>query len=181
MALKATICKAELNIADMDRHYYHLHALTLAQHHSETDIRVMLRVLVFALNGHEDLMFTKGLSTQDEPDLWHKSLSDEIELWIDLGQPDEKRIRQACGKAKRVRLYSYGGRSDELWWGQMQDKVQRFNNLEVYRIDETPFEAIAAMRAKSMQLNCTIQDGQVWFGDDNHSAEVSVTQLFPNR
>ena len=45
MALKATIYKADLQIADMDRHVYGDHALTIARHPSETDERMMARVL----------------------------------------------------------------------------------------------------------------------------------------
>lgn len=73
MALRATIYKAELNVADSDRHYYESHALTLARHPSETDERMMVRLLAFALNAHEDLVFTKGISDADEPDLWRKT------------------------------------------------------------------------------------------------------------
>src|SRR6056297_2009370 len=109
MALKATIFKAALNIADMDRHYYGDHQLTLAQHPSETAERLMVRLLAFALNASETLTFTKGISTDDEPDLWQKSLSDDIELWIELGLPNESRLRKACGRAQRVIVYAYGG------------------------------------------------------------------------
>ena len=108
MALKATICKAELNIADMDRGYYADHALTLAQHPSENDERLMLRVLAYALYAHEHLAFTKGLSDPDEPDLWQKDLTGAIDLWIDLGQPDEKRILKACGRSRQVAVHCYG-------------------------------------------------------------------------
>ena len=127
MALKSTIFKAELSIADMDRHYYGDHNLTLARHPSETDERMMVRLVAFVLNAHTDLEFTKGISTDDEPDLWLKGLSGEIELWIDLGQPDEKRIRQACGRAQQVLIYCYSGHGAEIWWSQIQGKLDRFN------------------------------------------------------
>src|SRR6478609_7781043 len=107
MALNATIIKAELHVADMDRHYYQQHNLTLAQHPSETDERLMVRLLVFALYASEFLTFTKGLSSEDEPDLWQKSLTGDIELWIELGLPSDKRIRKACGRAQQVIIYSY--------------------------------------------------------------------------
>src|SRR5680860_958910 len=117
MALKATIFKATLNIADMDRHYYADHQLTLAQHPSENDERMMIRLLAFALNAREGLEFTKGLSTDDEPELWQKSLSDEIELWIELGLPDESRLRKACNRSKQVILYTpYGGTRTSPNW-----------------------------------------------------------------
>ena len=115
MAFKATIFKADLQIADMDRHYYHDHALTIAQHPSETDERMMMRLLAFALHAHEALAFGKGISVDDEPDVWQKDLTGAIDLWIDVGLPDEKRIRKACGRARHVFIYSYAQRSAHIW------------------------------------------------------------------
>ena len=109
MALKSTIHKAEVSIADMDRHYYAEHSLTIAQHPSETEERMMVRLLAFMLNAHERLTFGKGLSTDDEPDLWHVDYNSDIRLWIEVGLPDERRIRKACGRSDAVRVYLYGG------------------------------------------------------------------------
>lgn len=116
MAQNATIYKTELSVSDMDRHYYETHKLTVAKHPSETDERLMVRIVAFALNAHEHLEMTKGLSTDDEPDIWQKSLSGEIDLWVALGLPSEKVIRQSCSKATKVIVYSYGGRTAEMWW-----------------------------------------------------------------
>lgn len=174
MALKATIFKAELNISDMDRHYYASHTLTIARHPSETDQRMMVRLLAFALNAHENLSFTKGLSTQDEPDLWQKSLSDEIELWIDLGNPDEKRIRQACGKAKQVLIYNYGGNSSDVWWQQIESSLDRFRNLNVVNIHDEHLDALSAMADKSMNLTMSIQDGEVFISNDTDNTQIRI-------
>jgi len=176
MALKATIFKADLAISDMDRHYYDNHSLTIARHPSESDLRMMVRVLAFALNAHEQLSFTKGLSTQDEPDLWQKSLSGEIELWIDLGNPDEKRIRQACGKAKQVIIYNYGGNSSDVWWQQTQSKLSRFNNLSVVNLTSEDMDALSAMVNKTMTLNMTIQEGDIFVSDDANSVQVAAVR-----
>ncbi|HXH71658.1 MAG TPA: YaeQ family protein, partial [Mariprofundaceae bacterium] len=116
MAINATIFKAEVQITDLDRHYYADHQLTIARHPSETDSRMMVRLVAFAFHAGEALQFTRGISTEDEPDLWQKSMSGEIELWIELGQPDEKRIRKACGRARKVIVYTYQQRSGEAWW-----------------------------------------------------------------
>ncbi|MEY3107624.1 MAG: hypothetical protein RIT35_1802, partial [Pseudomonadota bacterium] len=110
MALKSTIYKADCQIANIDKGYYQPHNLTIALHPSETEERMMVRLLAFLLNANEYLQFTKGLSADDDPDLWQKSLTDDIELWIDIGMPDEKRIRKACSKTDNVIIYSYGGR-----------------------------------------------------------------------
>lgn len=173
MALKATIFKAEVQIADLDRHYYQTHPLTIARHPSETDERMMIRLLAFALNAHDQLTFTKGLSTDDEPDLWQKSYSDEIELWIDLGQPDEKRIRKACGRAREVILFNYGGRTADIWWEQQQSKLARFNNLTIFNLEEASTKALADMAERNMQISCTIQDGHIIFSDDSRSVEIT--------
>lgn len=162
MALSSTIFKANLQISDMDRHYYEEHQLTLARHPSETDERMMVRLLAFALHADEQLSFTKGLCDDEEPALWQKSLSDEIELWVDVGQPDERRVRKACSRATRVCIYLYGGRNAELWWQRNVNKLQRFENLTVLEIPEETCDELVSLVQRSMQLQCTIQDGEVW-------------------
>lgn len=165
MALTATVFKAELQIADMDRGYYADHALTIARHPSETDERMMVRVLAFALHAAENLCFTKGLCADDEPDLWQKSLTDEIEVWIDVGLPDEKRIRKACNRSGQVWLYAYGGRSAQLWWDKTGESLKRFSNLRVMNLSQTATKALAELAERTMRLQCTIQEGQVWLGN----------------
>jgi len=177
MALKATVFKANLQIADMDRHYYHDHSLTIARHPSETDERMMMRVLAFALHAHEALVFGKGLSTDDEPALWQKDLTGAVELWIDVGLPDEKDIRKACGRATRVIIYSYGGRSADLWWWQNRGKLERLKNLTVINLPATTTQALATLAQRTMQLQCTVQDGEVWLADDNERIEVERVML----
>lgn len=169
MALKATVYKAELQIADMDRGYYATHNLTLARHPSETDARLLLRVLAFARHAHAELGFTKGLSTDDEPDLWQKDLTGNIELWIELGQPDEKRLRKACGRARQVVVYCHSGHSAELWREKTGADLQRFANLQVINIPADTAQALERLAQRSMQLQCTIQDGQIWLGDTETS------------
>ena len=172
MTLKATIFKAELHIADMERGYYHNHALIVARHPSETDERMMVRLLAFALNAHETLAFGAGLSSDDEPDLWRKDLTGGIETWIDVGLPDEKRIRKACGRADKVFVYSYGGHAAELWWQQVGDKLARSHNLTVIVLPQAGTRALAGLAARNMQLQVTIQDGQVWVADDRESVQL---------
>ena len=180
MALKATVFKAYLQIADMDRNYYHDHSLIIARHPSETDERMMVRLVAFALHADEALAFGKGLSTDDEPALWQKDLTGAIELWIDVGMPDEKDIRKACGRAARVIIYSYGGRSADLWWEQNRGKLERIKNLAVINLPATTTQALAQLAQRTMHLQCTIQDGQLWLADDDGRVEVTpVTLKFP--
>jgi len=164
----------------MDRNYYHDHALTIARHPSENDERMMLRILAFALNAHERLSFTKGLSKDDEPDLWQKSLSDEIELWIDLGQPDERRIRRACGRASEVIIYTYKRSGAEAWRRRMQGKLQRFSNLRVFNIDDAAVASLAGFSRRTMQLQFTIADGVTLLSDGENSLEITPAIMAPN-
>ncbi|HHJ19769.1 MAG TPA: YaeQ family protein [Gammaproteobacteria bacterium] len=177
MAIKSTIYKANLQMTDLDRGYYQGHNLTLALHPSETEQRMMLRLLAFALHADEALTFTKGISTEDEPDLWQKNLSNDIEYWIDLGQPDEKRIRRACGRARQVLIYSYNERSTEPWWSQNRAKLQRFDNLSVIQIKDASSQQLTELAERSMRLQCTIQDGQVWFANDAVNIEIEMEKL----
>ncbi|WP_375170559.1 YaeQ family protein [Marinobacter sp.] len=172
MALKATIFKATLNIADMDRHYYADHHLTLARHPSETDERMMIRLLAFALNANEHLEFTKGLSTDDEPELWQKSLSDEIELWIELGLPEESRLRKACNRAQKVVLYTYGGRAVPVWWDKHHHKLSRFDNLTVINLPQEATEALAELAQRNMHIQVTIQDGVIGVADETRHVQL---------
>jgi len=174
MAIKSTIYKAQLDIADMDRHYYQSHSLTLAQHPSETSQRMMLRLAIFALHANESLSFTKGISTADEPDLWQKSLIDDIELWIDIGQITEERIRKACHKSQKVIIYSYETNSTQPWWKKTANKVMRFNNLTVYQLN---CPDLAHMIQRNMNLQYTIEDGLMYISDGQQSIECTRTQL----
>lgn len=179
MALKATIYKAAVNIADMNRHYYADHDLTIARHPSESDERAMLRLLAWSLHASAELLFTRGISTDDEPDIWQKNLSGEIETWIELGQPDEKRLRKACGRARQVFIYNYGSRTSDIWWQQYQDKVQRFNNLHIYRIPPEATELVKLID-KTMKLHCVIQDQQISIGNDKENLTLEISQRFPH-
>jgi uncharacterized protein YaeQ len=172
MAIKSTIFKADLQIADMERHYYQDHALTLARHPSETDERLMVRLLAFALHAHEHLEFGQGMTADDEADLWLKDLTGAIELWIDVGLPDEKLIRKACGRSSQVIVYTYGGRTADMWFTQNSKPFERLNNLTVINLPTETTRAIAKLAQRTMQLQCTIQDGHAWLSDGNESADV---------
>ena len=176
MALSATIYKVSLSVADMERQYYQQHELVMAMHPSENELRFMVRVIAFALNAHEQLVFTKGLSTDDEPEVWQKSLSDVIELWIDFGQVDEKRIRKACGRAKQVILYTYQTRKAKIWWEKARQNLARHDNLTVYHIDA---EGAEVLISRNMQLQCNIDEGSVTLSNDDHHLAIEVTRYKP--
>ena len=177
MALKATIFKAELQIADMDRGYYGGHTLTLARHPSETDERMMVRLLAFALFADEHLEFGRGLSTEDEPALWLKDLTGAVKLWIEVGLPDERELRKACGRADRVVVLCYGGRGADLWWNQNRDKLERLRNLDVMNLPAATTQALAGLARRNMSLQCTIQDGQAWLTDGPGTVHIEPGRL----
>lgn len=171
MALKATIYKADISIADMDRNYYGDHALTIARHPSETEERVMIRVLAFALHASDALTFTKGMFDTDEPDLWEKDMTGAIRTWIEVGQPDDKRLLKACGRAENVVVYSYSAASP-IWYKGLASRVDRARNLAIVNIPAETSAALERMAKRGMQLQCTIQDGQVWLTDGADTVQV---------
>lgn len=172
MALKATIFKVALQIADVDRNYYADHALTIARHPSEIDERMMVRLLAFALHASESLEIARGLSTDDEPALWQRDLTGAIELWIDVGQPDERRIRRACGRAAQVVVYSYSGHGADIWWNQVSAEIGGIRNLCVTNLTAGTGPALAQLAERNMKLQCTIQDGHVWVGNGTHAVQI---------
>jgi len=173
MAKSATIFKIELQISDLDRAYYQTHDLTVACHPSETAQRMMVRVLAFALYANERLTFTKGLCADDEPELWDKDYSDQIQVWIDLGQPDEKRIKKALGRSKQVVIFTYGGNKSRTWWSQNQATLEKVKNLEIIHIKADDFDALSGLVARTMNLQCTIQEGEVWLSSPEHNITLN--------
>lgn len=181
MALKSTIYKAALQIADMDRQVYREHALTLALHPSETEERLMVRLLAFALqlpavDSQGELVFARGLSDSDEPDLWRRDLTGELKQWIEVGQPDERRLQRACSRADRVVLYCYSAAAP-IWWNGLRGKLTRLRNLDVWRLDAPQSQALAALADRSMQLQVTVQDGRAWVHAGAGSVELQPIRL----
>lgn len=183
MALKATIYKAELQLADMDRSVYADHQLTIARHPSEADERMMIRLLAFALNApadnhHGALDFAKDLWDVDEPSLWQKDLTGQIVQWIDVGQPDDKRILRASPRSERLAVYSFS-HSTPIWWNGIASKISRARNVSVWQVPAEQSQALAALAQRTMRLQVTVQDGAVWVGDGTRSVEIAPQRLNP--
>ncbi|HQR98953.1 MULTISPECIES: YaeQ family protein [unclassified Polaromonas] len=181
MALKATIYKAQLAIADMDRGVYADHNVTIARHPSEADERMMIRLLAYALNVTADdnkgkLEFAKDLWDVDEAALWHKDYTDQILHWIDVGQPDDKRLMRAAGRAERVTVYSFAS-STPVWWKTIESKLTRAANLVVWQIEAAQSQALARLANRTIQLQVTIQDGTVWMSTGSESVEITPIRL----
>ncbi len=177
MAIKPTIFKIALQISDMDRHYYGDHAVTIARHASETDERMMMRVLAFCCHAQEHLLFAGGLSEADEPDVWLKDLTGTIQLWIDVGLPEEKRLLKACGRAQQVVIYAYGGHGVQIWWDNLSARTKRLKNLRLFSVAQSSSQALARLTARTMNLSCTIQDGSLWISNATDSVLVDYAPL----
>ncbi len=177
MALPATIHKLELTVSDTARHYYQTHELVIARHPSETEERMMLRVLAFAWFADPDLAFGKGLSTDDEPDLWQRDPTGAVARWIDVGWPDDKRLRRAAGRADAVSVFSYGGAKATMWWKKVANVVARTPRVSVWQVDPAQSAALARFAARNMALDATLSDGTVWIGNGSEQVELQPERL----
>ena len=179
MALSATIHRCHLQVSDLDRGHYGSYPLNVARHPSETVRRMMVRLLAFALHADEALRFTRGLSETREPDLWLRSPSDEVMLWIEVGQPDEKRIRRACNRARNVALYCYQHHASVQWWRQVAGRLASLDNLHVLRVPDAVGHDLEGLADRNMDLQCTIQEGQIWFSDTQRQLTFALETLYP--
>lgn len=182
MSIKATIYKANVQLSDIDRGVYGDHPVTIARHPSETDERLLVRLLAFAINqpadsNHGSLEFAKDMWEADEPSLWQKDYTGEIVHWIEVGQPDEKRLLRATSRVGRVSVYSFSS-STPIWWKAIEPKLTRARNLSVWQIPSEQSEALALLAQRTMNLDVTVQDGAIWVGDGKHSIEVAPRRLF---
>jgi uncharacterized protein YaeQ len=181
MATKATIYKVAIQISDLDRNEYSDHNLTIARHPSETDERMMIRVLAFALNvpatnDRGYLEFGKDMWDPDEPPLWRKDLTGLLVDWIEVGQPDEKLLLRVSSRAERVVVYSFSSGS-AVWWSGLANKLSRAKNLTVWQVPAEQSAALGALAKRSLDLQVTIQEGSIWVGDGEHSVEIILQGL----
>ncbi len=175
MALKATIYKATVNVADLDRNQFLDATLTLARHPSETQERMMLRLLAWLKFADERLQFTRGLSAEDEPEAWLRNDHLGIDLWIELGLPDERRIKKACSQSQKVALFTYNDRAAQIWWQQNQTKLAGFKNLSIWYLDDEQLAKLSEFATRTMMLQAMIQDGTIWLSDAQNNLEIQLT------
>ncbi len=183
MALKATVFRVELTLSDLDREVYGTFPLTLARHPSETDERMMVRLLAFVLEADDRLEFGAGLSTDDEPALWRRSLDGRIERWIDVGLPEPKRLKQALGRAETVRVIAYGDTRVGPWWSKHAAAFRALGDgLEVLVLDDAACGELAALAERGMRLSVTVQDGAAWIAAESGAmVEVRPRRLDAQR
>lgn len=178
MSSTSTVIKVDLEIADMDRNYYRGHRHTLARHPDETDQRLIVRILAFALNASDSLAFSRNPKPEDgEPELADKDLTGDINLWVSLGMPDEKRLRRASNQSKQVQHFAYDCEKVPLWWQQNKNALSRVQNLRVWQLAEPEISATAPLISRNMKLQCNITDGQMWLSNNSHSVILNPTLL----
>ncbi|MCP4598848.1 YaeQ family protein [Neptuniibacter sp.] len=176
MALKPTIYKATLNLVDMNRDIYTTEKLTLALHPSETQTRMMVRLLAYALNYDEDIQFTKGLSTADEPDLWIVRPDGSIPSWIEVGQASADRLRKGVSRADLVKLYAYGSEVD-IWWEKHGGAISALPKTEVFSFPSEQAESLSQLCDRNMELTITISENQLFVAAGDHQVEVELMSL----
>lgn len=177
MALNSTIIKVNLSISNLDDHYYQDHHLTVAQHPSENTQRMMLAVVAFILNAQQEPQFTKGLSATDEPALWKKNLIEDIELWIELGQPDMKKLKKACRQSGKVVILSYNDTQSQLWFQANEKELKAYNNLSILHVPNEQYQQLAEFNQRQLNISATLQDGELWLNTDDTSATVQLQTL----
>lgn len=176
MALKPTIYKASVNIVDMNRDIYVTEKLTLALHPSETETRMMVRLMAYVLNYDPDLSFTKGLSTQDEPDLWTVRPDGSVPAWIEVGQASPERLRKGVSRADKVLLYAYGSETD-VWWSKQGTAISELPKTEVFQFLSDQIEHLPTLCERNMELTVTLSEDQIFVTGGNQQVELSIKAL----
>jgi len=180
MALKSTVFKAQVAVADIDHGYYADHSLTLARHPSETDERMMIRLAALALNAHQlqtmcngdgTLGFGAGLSSPDEPDVILRDFTGRARFWIEVGQPEDRPVAKACSQADAVAVYAFAHSAD-VWWRGIETKLTRLANLSVWRIPAEASQELAKLAERSMQLQATIQEGALMVSNSAGTVDI---------
>jgi uncharacterized protein YaeQ len=177
MAIGASIYKVDVNVANLNTHYYEDHSLTIAKHPSENVTRLMIRLVSFLANAHGALEFTKGLSTSEEPDIWQRDYSGEIIQWIELGQPELKRVRQSCGKSQKVRIYTYHENKSNEWFLKNKESFNTLNKLEITHLKVRSEESLEDLVERNMKLNCMIEENTLYLSNDNKRVEIELMKL----
>ena len=175
MAIKPTIYKFRISLSDLNRNYYDTLNLTLARHPSETLERMMARVLAYCINAQEDLVFTKGLSDIDEPDIWVRTLDEQTALWIEVGEPAFDRLKKATRLSNKVNVYSFNSKSD-VWWKQLENKAQQLN-VSVFKFEWEAIQQLTTFVQRTMDFSISITGDSAYIATETGESEVSWTLL----
>ena len=175
MAIKPTIYKMKISLSDFNRDYYGSLNLTLAKHPSETMERMMVRVLAFCLNAEEELSFTKGLSSIDEPDIWLKTIDGQISCWIEVVEPSVERIKKSTRLADKVKVYCFNSKSD-VWWKQSQDKINLLAAF-VFEFEWESVQRLSRFVTRTMDLSISISEDSLYVVTEQGECELTLKAL----
>ena len=179
MALKPTIYKFKIALSDLNHDHYSSLNRTVALHPSETLERMMARVLAFCLHAHSDteqlMTFTKGLSSIDEPDIWLRSLDDQLQLWVDVGEPSFERMKKACRQSKHTVVYSFNAKS-AVWWKQSMVQLQSLP-LYVIQFQYAEMQKMAALAERTMDWAITLSGESAFVATSSTQVELSWQSL----
>lgn len=176
MALPSTIYKTTINLSDIDRGIYETLTATVAQHPSETEERLVSRLLAYALFYEDGLSFTKGLCAADEPEIWLKSGDDRVLLWVEVGLPDSERIIKASRHSEQVRLLACG-RALPNWQQQHLPKLAKLTNLEIVSIDQHFLAAVAQRLERFVSWEITITEGICYLTIGSDTLETALSRI----
>lgn len=174
MALRSSIFKANISLANLNTQIYDDIALTLALHPSETEERMMYRILAYLFCLQERLEFTEGLNNPDLPDIWQKDFTGAIEHWVDLGFPDEKRIKKALGRSNKVSIFTYNHFKFKIWFEKVSSNLINNPKVFVYCFEDNQPGELLQLVERSMILNCVIEDEQIFLSNNTVRAQINI-------
>lgn len=176
MAEKATIYKANLTLSDMDRNHFSDYNVTLALHPSETVERMMVRLLAFCFRAHENLSFTKGLSSMEEPDLWLKHDNGSILEWIEVGQPAPDRLKKASGQSLAVKVFTYG-RGLDVWWKTNSAAIRALPKVTINQFSADELQQLVQLIDKTMKLTVTITESIAYVSSATENFTIQLREM----
>lgn len=179
MAAGSSIYKASINLANLNTNYYEDLSLTIAMHPSENEVRMMYRLLAYLYSAHERLEFADGLGNPDLPDIWQKDLRGDIEHWVDLGQPDEKRIKKASSRSEKVSIFTYTPSKALTWFDKIKSKVKTNKKLNIYHFTEIENGPIEILAKRSLNLSCVIEDKHIYLSNDDIRVQIDIEKVYP--
>lgn len=175
MAMNSTIYRVAYSINQMDKSYFETFDLRVARHPSENEDRMMARLVAFGLWAEEGLTFTKGLCSDKEPEIWSHNYDGSIRCWIELGEPDVKRLTRACKHAEHVHVLVYGENSVDGWWTKVKPLLHRFKNLEIVRLDPACLEVLERQCTRRMDLSLFVSDGDATLNVGEEAIPLPLT------
>lgn len=178
MAKGSRIYKVKLFISDIDRNCYEQLELTVAQHPSESDERLLARLLAFGLEYESGLAFGGGVSSTDQAPIWLRNDYEEVQHWIEIGQPDPDRLAKLNKRQPRLTLYTYGANAHR-WWHQHSPNLSKLQRLKAVQLDYDALQTLVSAMTSGFELQLNRQDEVLYLGLNDQQAEMQLAFLQP--